>query len=268
MKLGLSTYSFPWAFGVPKLGYLPRMSLLDLLHFAHEHQVERVQVGDNCPLHQLSLTELDDLVQLGLELGIQIEVGTRGLRLEQMNMYLSIAQRFKSPFLRVVIDDQEYRPELSQVCAIIRELVPAFNAAGIILAIENHDRFPAKVLRNMIEDTDPKWVGICLDTANSLGANEGIQTVLDTLAPYTVNLHFKDIRIQRWPHLMGFRVEGCPAGQGVLKGPDLMAEVKKYGRCDSLTLELWSSPCATEEETLQNEQQWVFESLKYLKTFV
>lgn len=250
------------------MGCKPRMSLPDLLHFAHAHEVERVQVGDNCPLHLLPPAEMDHLAQLALELGIQIEVGTRRLQVEQMKQYLDIARRFRSPFLRVVIDDQGYQPGVEQVCAIIRELLPAFQDAGVILAIENHDRLPARVLREVIGDTDPTWVGICLDTANSLGANEGIQTVLETLAPYTVNLHFKDIRIRRWPHLMGFRVEGCPAGKGLLDGPDLIAALKKHSRCQSVTLELWSSPLSSEAETLQQEHNWVLESIRYVKTLL
>ncbi|AEE49206.1 sugar phosphate isomerase/epimerase family protein [Haliscomenobacter hydrossis] len=268
MKLGLSTYSFPWAFGVPILGYSPRMSLSDLLHFAHEHKVERVQVGDNCPLHHMTLANLEHLTQLVGHLGIQIEVGTRRLSIENLENYLAFAHIFRSSFLRVVIDDLNYCPDPDQIRAIILKMLPAFKAAGVVLAIENHDRFPARVLRNIIEQTDPEWVGICLDTANSLGANEGIQTVLETLAPYTVNLHLKDIRIQRWPHLMGFRVEGCPAGQGVLNCPEIIAELKKYPRCESLTLELWSSPQHTEAETLQNEHNGVLESLDYLKTIL
>lgn len=268
MELGLSTYSFPWAFGVPQLEFKASMQLLDLLEFARDQQVKRVQICDNAPLHFLPMPQLEELSAKARLYGIQIEVGTRGLRAEHLLRYLEIARFFQSPFLRVVIDEPGYKPSIPAVKAHIWEVLPSFRQAGVILAIENHDRFPAQTLQEIIERTDPEWVGICLDTANSLGANEGIQTVLDTLASYTVNLHLKDIRIERWPHLMGFQIEGCPAGQGALDCPALINRLRANGRCYSATLEVWSSPLATPAETLENERQWVLESLNYLKTWL
>ena len=95
---------------------------------------------------------------------------------------------------------------------IIREVLPAYREAGIRLAIENHDRFRAHELVAIIAATDADYVGICLDTANSLGADEGIWEVARTLAPHTLNLHVKDYRIERLDHQMGFTVRGAPAG--------------------------------------------------------
>ena len=45
--------------------------------------------------------------------------------------------------------------------------MPEFRAAGIQLAVENHDRFPASVLARLVERLGPDQAGICLDTVNS-----------------------------------------------------------------------------------------------------
>lgn len=241
------------------------MSASDLLQHAAANGISYVQFGDNLPLEKLSHAEREQLQALAARLNVNIEVGTRRLTQEQILLCLPIAQQFSSRFLRVVIDDQDYHPTEAEVIGVIHELLPKLKKAGVMLAIENHDRFPAKTLERIIQKTDRDWVGICLDTANSLGAGEGHQAVLETLAPYTINLHVKDITITRLPHKMGFIVEGCAAGQGLLPIPVVLATLEKYGRCQTATLEVWSQPAETVEVSIANELRWVDQSIQYLK---
>lgn len=268
MQLGISTYSFPWAVGVP--GFMPAQALqpLQLLQYAANNHIRFVQFGDNLPLHQLTNTNLQLLKQQAEALRIGIEAGTKGLTEENINRYIHIAAFLESPFLRVVIDDALFEPSPAEVITTIKSLLPILQAANVILAIENHDRFPAAVLKNIIESTSNQWVGICLDTANSLGAGEGVYEVVDTLAPYTVNLHIKDITVKRVPHKMGFTVAGCVAGQGVLNIPAIIEKLRPYNKCCTATLELWPVQQSNIDATVQLEQQWVQQSLHYLKTII
>jgi len=57
-------------------------------------------------------------------------------------------------------------------------------------------------------------VGIGLDTVDSLGRPERLETVVEQLAEHTVMLHPKDYDIQRVDTRMGFSVTGKPAGEG------------------------------------------------------
>jgi hypothetical protein len=57
-----------------------------------------------------------------------------------------------------------------------------FGAAGVEFAIENHDRFQARLLRLVVERAARDSTGICLDTANSLACGETVDQVLDVLA--------------------------------------------------------------------------------------
>ena len=268
LQPGLSTYSFPWAVGVT--GFLPPVLMrpLDLLQYAQQKGIRQVQFGDNLPLHKLSEEEKENIKRFATTSGINIEVGTRRLTNEQVFCYLPITQQFGSPFLRMVIDDSDYHPAEEEVIKIIRTLLPYLRDANVVLAIENHDRFPAKNLERIIQSTDEDLVGICLDTANSLGAGEGFTEVLQVLAPYTINLHIKDILIKRLSHKMGFLVEGCAAGQGILDIPEILSALQKYNRCKTATLEVWSQPEKTIEETVKKEKEWVEQSLAYLKTIV
>ncbi|WP_247232056.1 sugar phosphate isomerase/epimerase [Telluribacter sp. SYSU D00476] len=265
MDLGLSTYSFPWAVGIP--GSVPERPItpVELVHQTVKHGLHHLQFGDNLPLHQLSDSSLEELIRTAAQSGVHLEVGTRRLTKEHIALYLGLAVRCGSPFLRVVIDDNCFKPGKEEVIQIIHSLLPDLQAAGVVLAIENHDRFPVREIEEIILATSTQWVGVCLDTANSLGAGEGVREVVEVLAPYTVNLHIKDITIRRVSHKMGFEVDGCPAGKGILPIPWIIEQLSQYGRCRTATLELWSHPESTLYGTLAKEASWVEESIAYLQ---
>jgi sugar phosphate isomerase/epimerase len=265
MKLGLSSYTYSWAVGVP--GHQPPQPLdeLGLLDKAREHGVALLQIGDNLPLHTFDAARLDRLGRRAAEEGITLEVGARRLTPERLAEYAAIARRVGAKLVRFVIDDTDYHPAPADVCALLREAAAALR--GLTLGIENHDRFPAVTLRSMIEAVGADHIGICLDTANSLGAGEGIEAVAAALAPITVNLHIKDFWIERVPHKMGFTVTGRPAGGGLLNLPRLLEQLAPHGRCHTAVLETWPPPEATFEATLAKEAAWVRQSLEYLKPF-
>jgi sugar phosphate isomerase/epimerase len=266
MELGISSYSFPWSIGVKDFTPEHPMNGLELLQYAHTKNIRHVQFGDNLPLHLLQEKELVDLKNAADELSVQIQVGTKRLTVENVQAYIAITNIAGADFIRMVIDDADYRPTENEVIKIIKDLLPQLEDAGVCLAIENHDRFSVKTLKHIIESTDPRWVAICLDTVNSLGAGEGINEVVACLAPYTINLHIKDFIIERVDHKMGFKVSGCVTGEGMLNIPWLIEELSKAGRCTTATLEVWSDPEKTIEATTCKEREWVEKSISYLKT--
>lgn len=186
MLIGIGSYTLPWAAGINGYPVPDPLMPADLLRLASDKGLKIVQIGDNMPLHTLNNQELDLLKQTADALGISIEVGARRLSTEHTEQYISIAERMGSAFLRMVIDDEGYEPSISQVKTVINNLLPALEKSGIVLAIENHDRFSSAHLKQLIDETSTKWVGICLDTANSIGAGEGIRETVSILAPYTV----------------------------------------------------------------------------------
>jgi sugar phosphate isomerase/epimerase len=269
MHLGLSTYTYSWAIGVP--GHQPEnpMTLFQLIDLAFKHHLKVIQIADNRPLHLLSEEELDQLLAYSKDKEISIEVGTRGMTIQNVSAYLSIAKRLHSDILRIVIDGSGFEPSVDEVIKILKEIIPLLKVNNIRLSIENHDRFKSYEFAKMITETDPEWVGICLDSVNSMGAGEGIEEVVRTLAPFTINLHLKEFVIRRVSHKMGFVVEGLPAGEGMLNIPSLLETIEKTGKCKSAILELWTPPSETLEETIRKENEWAelsIENLKKLKT--
>lgn len=268
MRLGLGSYAFAWAIGVP--GHPPATPLdhFGLLAEAARLGLRVVQVCDNLPLTRLSPAALTAFEQQAQAAGIAVEVGTRGLQPDNVWAHLHLARRFRSPFVRLVVDSPGDEPSPAEVVTRLRALLPGFQRAGIRLALENHDRFPARALAWIIEQLGPEHAGVCLDTVNSFGALEGPEVVVSHLAPYTLNLHVKDFNISRVSSNMGFVVAGSPAGEGRLDLPWLFECLRAAGRDVNAILETWPPFGATLEETIARERVWVETSVRNLRRFL
>ncbi len=268
MRLGISSYTYTWAVGVP--GYPPPrpMTVMDLVEQAAKLGVSVVQIADNLPLDRLSPSGLNALRQRATELEISIEVGTRGIAPDHLHTYLQLAQCLQSPILRVVVDTADHHPSEREVAETISLLIPAFGQAGVCLAIENHDRFGVNALVRILERLGSAHVGICLDTANSLSALEGPRAVVEALGPWTVNLHVKDIVVRRASHSMGFIIEGRPVGRGQLDVPWLLQRLRGMGRDPNAILELWTPPEEMVLETMAKEAAWAATSVEYLRRLI
>ncbi|MBK7134420.1 MAG: sugar phosphate isomerase/epimerase [Bacteroidales bacterium] len=268
MRLGLSSYTYTWAVGVP--GSLPAkpLSAYDLVDRSARSGLRLIQIADNLPLEMMTVTELVNLRKYAADKGVEIEMGGRGLTPEHTMKCLKAAQSLNSPILRMVIDGAGYEPGLDSVLSVINELLPEFKSRKIKLAIENHDRFKAREFEKIIIRAGSEYVGICLDSVNSMGAGEGFEEVSRILLPYTINLHIKDFTIRRVSHKMGIIIEGAPAGKGMLNIRELLNKLWFTNTCGSAILELWTPPENDISLTIQKESNWADESIKYLKSII
>lgn len=268
MKLGIGSYTYTWAIGVP--GHPPQrpMGALDLVERAAGLGIELVQIADNLPLHALAPRDIARLRTRADEIGITLEIGTRGIEPQHLQSYLRLAQQVGSQIVRVVVDTANAQPSEKEIVTTLRQLMPDFEAANVQLAIENHDRFRAETLVQIIEQVGSDHLGICLDTVNSFGALEGPGVVVPALAPWVVNLHIKDFVVVRAGHQMGFTIEGRPAGQGQLDVPAVLATLHAHGRDPNAVLELWTPPETSIAATLEKEADWAISSVAYLRTLI
>ena len=265
MLLGLSSFTYGWSVGVA--GSMPSrpMTATALVNKTVEAGLRVLQIGDNLPLHELTQQQRDDLKSLLGKHNITLEVGARKLTDEHLERYIGLARFFNASLLRFVVDGDQYEPETEITISIVRNAISQLKENKVILGIENHDRFKARELADMIDAIGSEQVGICLDCVNSLGAGEGLEWVSSVLAPYTVNLHIKDFLIRRFPHNMGFTVTGIPTGQGMINVPWIVEKLHPYKRCKTGVLEQWVTPASDIEDTVRKEHAWAEEGLHYLK---
>lgn len=269
MKLGIGSYTYPLSVALGEQATSRRWRPLDLLERARALGVRVVQFCDNLPLTRASAAELEELEILAQQWKLEIEVGTRGLHdTEGLWQHVQLAQRFRAPFVRVVVDGAGYEPTPAACVARVRELLPHFRAAGLKLALENHDRFSSRTLIQIIEETDADMVGICLDTVNSFGALEGPEVVVNSLAPYTLNLHLKDFRISRVKNQLGLVIRGCPLGQGHLDVEWVLERLRAAGRDVNAIVEHWTWVEDAAQEVCRLEEQWTAASVKHARQWI
>ncbi|HEY8344353.1 MAG TPA: sugar phosphate isomerase/epimerase family protein [Bacillota bacterium] len=268
-QLGISSWSYHWAVGIS--GYpAPQKPLtpIDLVEKAHELGVGVVQIANNLPLHKLDTIQLDHLRAAAQHYGIEIEVGTSGVEPAHLRKYLEIAKFLNSKLLRTLTHSAESRPDLPQIEEWLREVLPDFAEADVVIAVENYERHSAKELAELIRRINHPYLGVCLDTVNNFGALEGPDIVLAELAPYVLNLHIKDFGTERLDTGMGFIITGRPAGEGRLNVPKILEVLNKNKRPFNMILELWPPYQGDIEASIANEAEWVKRSITYLKSLL
>lgn len=264
LQVGLSSYTYPWAVGVP--GDVPAQPLTatQLVQRAARLGVPVVQLADNLPLHLMDEKPLLALRDVATDAGVRIEVGTRGIEAFHLERYLELAVFFGSPILRVITDAAGHEPAPAEIVSLLREHELAFRRAEVVLAIENHDRLSSVVLAAVVEALGTQWVGICLDTVNSLGALEGPAVVIETLGPLAVNVHVKDFDIVRSHANLGFDVRGCPVGAGRLDLRQLFSRLGDRMPVLTAVIELWTPHQDSLADTVALERDWAEQSVQTL----
>lgn len=255
MMWGICSYCYGWAVSQGAL------SAEMLLEKAARFRLPLVQLSDHLPLLEMSAPALRALRSRADSLDLKLEVGIRGFTEEQIMKGVKACEALDARMLRIVIDLPNYEPDTNEVLEIFHRVAPALQAADVVLAIENHDRFSSRMLSELIREADSPQLGICLDMVNSIGAGEGIETVLQNLLPLAVNIHFKDFAIKRLPHLQGFIVEGRPLGQGMLPAKTILSQIADLPHEPNVLLELWTPPESDMQKTLAKESEWVAESV-------
>lgn len=268
MKLGVGSYTYMWAIGLP--GALPPqpLSALGLLEKARGLGVRVVQYGPNLALPALPAAELDEVLSAARQFGIELEIGIRGLDETHLRRSLEFTQRCGVTLLRTVPElTSGVAPSLEELTARLTAVSEPFRSAGVRLAMEN-SLVPSSVLASALTSLANPFLGITLDTVNSLAISEGTREVAETLAPFTHCLHVKDFTVRREWHMMGFRIEGTPAGRGQLEVLWLLNTLRSAGaRCHAI-VELWPPEQPTLGQTIALEDLWARESITFLRTLI
>ena len=263
MKLGISSYAYPWSCGLTGQVNPPAIDAFELLARARAWNLNVVQLCD-WPLHEWPVEHLTRLKSRAAELDIEIELGTRGIAPAYVKQWIEVAAHLGARLLRTLLDSKDSHPTVDEAAATLKLVAPRLEEANVCLMIENHDRFTAQSLKHIVEHVGSAWVQVCFDTANSFGCWERPEEVLAVLGPHVVNFHAKDVRIRRFGHSSGFVIEGTAAGQGMLDMRGLLKQARAFGREPTVIVEHWITEDATVEATLAKERRMVEDSVRWL----
>jgi len=117
------------------------------------------------------------------------------------------------------------------------------------LAIENHKDFRAPEMLKMLERLDSEYVGMCLDTGNSIALLEDPMDTVRTWVPWAHSVHVKDMALREYED--GFLLADVVLGKGLLGLPAIVAMIRKARPGIRFCLEMATRdplkvPCLTE----------------------
>jgi len=266
MRLGIGSYTYGWAsgtYGWQMSRDIEHLSAADLIDRAARLGVEIAQVCVRPSLHEMSSEHLARLRRYAEERDIQLEIGTTGSDPDNLLAYLEIAGTLGATLVRTIFTDAS--PGLERERDRLAQIAPAYEREQIHLAIENHEMYGYRDLADTLAQLSCPYIGVCLDTVNSLGRGEGVEEVTAALLPFTACLHVKDYTVIRGDTDMGFTIVGTPAGDGKLDVPDQLARLREVNPQASVILEQWTPFAESIEHTIELQERWAEQSIAYLK---
>ncbi|MCU0379106.1 MAG: sugar phosphate isomerase/epimerase [Bacteroidales bacterium] len=267
--LGISSWTYPWAVGLYGEERAERkLGAVGLMKKAVALGVTLVQFADNLPLENLSDDELAELKGFAVDFGLSIEVGTKGIDPPHLLNMLRIARYLESPLLRILPAIFGRKAEMAELEESIRAVLPEFERSEITIVLENTEAFTAEEYSALVNRVDNSRFRLCVDLANAIGRLEGPHYVIDLLAPYCANYHFKDVKVTRSKTLMGFSVEGTVSGQGSIPLDYSVAQLKKSNLWPSVIIELWPPRMDTMSETIHNENNMATASVMFMRDYL
>jgi sugar phosphate isomerase/epimerase len=200
-------------------------TLRDILEDTHSSGCTVLQICDYRPLDELSIDGLSALGRAAGDLGIRLELGTRGIGLDHLRRYLEMAVHLDATLIRSMLNTATERPSEAEAIESLQRAVPLYAERGVTLALETYEQVPSAQLVRIIEAVDSEALGVCLDPANCVAALERPRDVVAATAPYVKNWHVKDFafatsrlgriqprRLPAWRGITGLRP--FPQGRG------------------------------------------------------
>jgi len=262
-RIGLSSYAFFWQLSdqVSK-----PLSIHDALRKAADLGVDLFQICDYAPLEEMNDGDLAAVRRTADELGITLEVGTKGIRPEHLRKFLHIAGILGSDLLRTMFNMPGHTPTADEATAIFEEVLPEFEAAGVRIAIETYEQVPTERILDVVRRVNSPYLGICSDPANTVAALEMPRQVIDAVGPYVLNMHIKDFAFSRKQGWVGFTYSGAPLGEGLLDYDYMVEKIQPKERNINQIVEHWLPWQDSEDETIRLENQWTKQSLDFLRS--
>lgn len=274
--LGLSTYAYSWRMSdrAPS-----PMSLDDALRDAASHDgVDLFQICDHLPLDTASDERLSAIRTLATDLGLVLEVGTRGTQPEHLARYLHVAQQLGATLVRSMWTSGDDQPDAAETERRLRQALPAYERAGVTLALETYEVVATADLVAVVEAIGSDHLGICLDPANTVARLEHPAEVVAAAAPHTRNWHVKDSAFTRSPGWVGFQYTGVRTGTGILDYAAVRAAIDPDRRGVNRVIEFWlpwqdehagAEPRPGEtpaETTTRIEAEWTEHTIEYIRS--
>jgi sugar phosphate isomerase/epimerase len=261
VSIGLGTYAYFWRSTASDGGAI---SLPDMLTETSRLGGSVFQICDYSPIEAMTRDELMNVRDQASSLGIALELGTRGVQPDHLAHYLELAKLLGCSLVRSMLHTADPHPSPALERELLAEILPDFEAAGVVIALETYEQVGCDELVRLMESVDSRSLGICFDPAQSIAALELPHEVIERTAPHVVSLHIKDFAFSRRAGGQGFTLTGIPLGDGQLDYQHLVETIQPDARGINQILEHWLPWQGTQEETAALESSWTTHGMDFL----
>lgn len=261
--IGLGTYAYFWQHSDRSPEPL---TLVGAFEDTRAQGVELFQICDYAPLDRMSEAELRDAAAAARDLGLTIELGTKGIDPENLMRHLRLAEIFDAVLVRSMLHGPESRPSLAVADTWLRESIRSFESAGVTLALETYEQVATTDLVSLVEGIGSNRLGICLDPANVVARLELPRTCVEQTAPFVRNVHVKDFAFARQDGWVGFTYSGAVMGTGLHDYSHLERTVRPRERDINEIVEHWLPWQRDAETTIRTERDWTRATLDHLRS--
>ena len=287
MLLGLHTYSLHlhgmgqnW--GGFKLQWEPVWDIFGLMDEAKKLGLEGLHLtaadlGSTDQAHLRAVRRAAEESGLYLEYNFSLDASEYDDRLTHtMEEGISIAESIGSDIGKISMDVKRPHPvcgsafhpavipQLEEIARKAEKAAPVAQNAGVRLCLENHtEAFSDEVLW-IINRVNHPYVGVCVDTNNSLMVGEDPLIAIRKLAPVSFTNHFSDHRIVFDQY--GCRITGVATGTGDVPMREAYQVIKANPNMKRLNIEVEFDPGNdSPAEARRREYAAVVESIRFVR---
>lgn len=261
--IGLGSYAFFWQHSDR---VAEPVSLIGAFEATRALDVDLFQICDYAPLEEMGALELHDAAEAAHDLGLTIELGTKGIAPERLRRFLQLAEVFDARLVRSMLYGSDSRPTISEAERWLQHILPEYENAGVTLALETYEQIGTADLVRLVASLGSDRIGICLDPANVVARLELPRDCVTIAADVTANVHVKDFTFARQPGWVGFTYSGAPMGEGLHDYPHLLETVRARDRGVNEIVEHWLPWQGDPETTTRMEREWTRTTLEYLRS--
>ena len=145
---------------------------------------------------------------------------------------------------------EQFRAFMERTIKSLQLAEPVATRQRMRLAIENHKDWRIDQMLDILKDIDSEYLGVCVDTGNSVALLEDPMEVVEAYAPYSFAAHLKDMAVAEYED--GFLLADVPLGQGLLDLPRIVEILRKANPEIQFSLEMATRdslkvPCLTDK---------------------
>jgi 3-oxoisoapionate decarboxylase len=134
--------------------------------------------------------------------------------------------------------------------AALEAAIPVLEKHSVPLALENHKDWTADEMASLMKKYSSEYLGVCLDFGNNISLLDDPMTVVETLAPFTLTTHLKDMGVEEYND--GFLLSELVLGEGFLDLPHMISIIRRARPATRFSLEMITRdplqvPCLSEK---------------------